>query len=124
MEWRPRHKRLFVFSIPEREKIGSGLLYQARANTGNLSEVREVWVLNWASDCTFTWKRGQKVFVQDGFELEPVRMNDLWDQYKDHPDFADLKAFAEKVGGRVDCEIVAEGSLLATTHPEFPKLAQ
>lgn len=113
MEWRPRNKRLFVFSVPEKNKIKGSSLYQPKANRGFHTQTQECWILSAANDCQVNWKRGQKVYIHDGFELEPVDL-DLWSEYQNDPAFASLKAFVAEVEGKVRTEIIAEGSILAT----------
>jgi hypothetical protein len=111
-EWLPRNRKLFVFSVPERAKFTGSSLYQPQANRGSLSRCEDIWVLTAAKDCRYEWKRGEHCFISDGFEAEPTELS-LWDQYKDLPEFAELREFIANVGGKVRCQLVHEESVLA-----------
>jgi hypothetical protein len=112
MEWSPRNRKLFVFSVPERNKIAGSSLYQPQANRGSLTRCEDIWVLTAASDCTLPWKRGEHCFISDGFEADPTHL-DLWDEYKDLPEFQELRDFVASVDGKVTCQVVHENSIMA-----------
>jgi hypothetical protein len=109
--YQPLHKRLFAFSVPIQHKVAGSKLYRGAPRRGQFSEARPIWVVASAKDCVDTWSVGQKCYVSDGFALEPVDLG-LWDEFKDLPEFADLRAFVEDVEGEVDTIVVNEGSIL------------
>lgn len=110
---KPLKRRMFVFAVRERSRLRtkSGL-YVPDSNRGTLTRAEDIWVLNSASDCRTAWKKGQHLLISDGFELEPVDL-ELWDKYKDEPEFAFIKSFSEEVLGKVHTCVVHEDSILA-----------
>lgn len=107
-EWTPLFRRVYAFWISSRKKIAGGLLYQPQENRGTYSQVQEIWILKWSKDCRFDfWKRGDRYVVKDAFELEPVDF-DLWEDHKDDPDFAELRALVESVDGKVSTGVFHE----------------
>lgn len=112
-EWTPILNRLFVFTVPEQEKFAGSVFYRTKTNDGYLSQCQPVWVLIPSRNCKEEWKRGQKCYIHDGFELDPTDL-DLWPRYENEPEFKGLKEFVESVGGKVLTSVVAEGSILAT----------
>lgn len=107
---RPMFTRLVVFSVPERAKLLNGL-YKGNSNRHAFSRAEEIWVVAKGKDVREDFKRGDHAWLNDSFELEPSDL-DLWDEYKDLPEFAELKAFVEQVEGRVRTQIVIEDSIL------------
>lgn len=114
-EWKPLHRKIFAFIVPERNRIAGSILYQPQANRGSLSSVQDIWILSVAKDCRSDWKRGDHCFITDGFEAEPVDL-DLWDEYRDRPEFAGLRAFVESVEGKVKTTVVHEDSVLGIAY--------
>lgn len=110
MTIRPTFKRLVVFQVPERRKLKSGLFVGAPKN-GSIGRWQELWVVAASPNCGFEYSKGVKVWVQDGFELYDIDDLGLWDELKDDPAFASLKAFAEECEGDVITKLVAEGSI-------------
>lgn len=83
-----------------------------------LTRAEDVWIYNPAPDCKMKWRKGQHVLIADGFELEPTKL-DIWEEHKDDPEFAFIKSFAEKVDGKVICEIISEDSVLGEVEGDL-----
>jgi hypothetical protein len=112
--WKPlkSSRRIFVFTVPHRGKTGSGLLYQPQTNRGSLSDIGiKAWVLDPAGGCETKWKRGQTIYLHDGFELSDIDLN-LWDAHKDAPEFASLREFVDKYEGIVSTNVITESSII------------
>lgn len=78
------------------------------------STAKPVFIIQQAKDCspeTSEIAKGTKAFVSDGFEL--VESKDLWEFYRDEPEFATLRSLIDKYGGKVKTAIVNELALLA-----------
>lgn len=87
-------------------------LYLPRTNRGQFTRAEDIWVLGWASDCQDEWRKGFHGLVCNGFELEPVDF-DLWDDYKDLPEFSELRSFVDAVEGEVKTSLIHETHVLA-----------
>jgi len=116
---KPLKRRMFVFAVRERSRLRtkSGL-YVPDSSRGMLTRAEDVWVLSSASDCRMEWKKGQHLLISDGFELEPVDL-DLWDKYKDDPDYAFLHKFSDEVDGKVKTCVVHEESILGEVEGDL-----
>lgn len=94
-----------------------------------MSRAEDVWIYRastgcqgWYEDGQFNaWQPGQRALVSDAFELEPIPPCE-WDQISgpERQAFESLSRMAESVGGKVECSIVHEESLLALVSPDHP----
>ena len=110
---KPLGRRIFVFGVRNRQRMpNKSGLYVPNSSRGNMTRAEDLFVLNPASDCKFKWAKGQHVLVSDGFELEPYDF-EFWDQYKDDPEFQELKKFAESVEGNIVSTVIHEDCILA-----------
>lgn len=115
LHWKPLKRRLFVFSVPEREKFDGSVLYRPNSRYRSLEFIQDCWICGIGFECRYPWQIGQHILIEDGLELEPVDL-DLWETYKDMPEFAGLKSLVDRVGGKVETSIVSEASVLADTE--------
>lgn len=107
-----RSRRLIVFQVRDRQKVGNFGIYVGDTDRGNMTRAEDIFVLEAAADCRVSqWKKGQHLLISDAFELEPVDLR-LWDENAEDPAFEKLRKFAEKVQGRVHTSIVHEDSIL------------
>lgn len=111
MDWKPRNKRLFVFSVPKKNRFAGSKLFKPKPLAGAYTEAQHIWVLSAADDCIERWAKGTRAMITDDFELEPVQL-DMWEAHKDDTEFASLRKYIEEVDGEVECKIVSEGSIL------------
>src|SRR5690242_4399268 len=112
MSWKPRNRRMFVFCVPKRLKFSGSTLFRPNEITGSLSRAEDIWVLSWADDCQFTWRKGYHGLIDDGFELEPVEL-DLWEEHQQDPEFESMRKFVEDCQGTVETKIIHEKSIMA-----------
>lgn len=109
MEITPRNKRLYVWTIREREKIGS--LYRFSSSYGSSTRAEDVWIAAISPDCKHKWEVGQRGLISDGFELEPYEPIE-WSR-EDGKHFPHLERLAKKCEGKIISQIIHEDSLLA-----------
>lgn len=115
---KPMFRRLFVFSITRASKYKGSSLFKTKENDGFLSTAQPAWVVSAADDCKFwNFKRGEKVWVHDGFELTDTNL-DLWSEYANDPAFTQMAKEVEDCGGTVSTMVVSEGSVLAVELPD------
>jgi len=114
----PTKSRLIVFSVPIKLRIEGSLLYRAKPTRYSYSGCQECWIVSVGPEVKDkTLQRGMKAYVHDGFEFERIKMENLWDDLKDLPEFAELLKYVDDVDGVVRVEIVPEGSVLAVQEP-------
>ncbi len=109
---RALRNRLIVFSVPVRRKTKNGL-YVYNSKRAQYFGGEDVWVIS-AGDRVHeeALKPGARAMVNDGMELEPSDL-ELWNDFKDNPLFAELKAYVEEVDGEVRTQIITEDSVIA-----------
>ena len=108
-----------MFWMPEKPmiKMASGVkLYTPRQNTGKYTEAQVAYIAECAQDCKWgpdngKWPRASKVLVNDGFEIGDSLGLDIWEMYKDLPEFSELKAEAEALDAKVMTGILSESSV-------------
>jgi hypothetical protein len=108
----PLGSRYIVFSVPIRRKIPGSGLYKGNPKRYAFNRAEEIWILASGVECHEQLKPGTHCWLNDAFELEPTDLN-LWDKFKDDPNFKRLKDFVDSVDGDVKTSIVSEVSLLA-----------
>lgn len=104
--------RCLVFSVPVRNKIEGSILYRGKPKRYSYSRAEEIWIINCGQLCKEQFVAGTHAWVADSFELDESGLN-LWDDFKDLPQFAMLKEFVQSVDGEVVTQIVRSDSLLA-----------
>lgn len=112
MKVTPLKNRYIVFSVPVRRRIEGSVLYKGNPKRYAYNRAEEVWIVSCGQLCKEQFKPGTHAWLNDSFELEPTNLN-LWDEFKDDPNFKRLKEFVELVDGDVHSSLVSENSLLA-----------
>lgn len=112
MQLRPLYSRIIVFSVPVKRRRADSGLYLGHKLRGAFSEAQEAWIVATGPNVHHSFRQGQKVFVHDGFELEPTDL-DYWDECKLLPSFAELARYVESVDGDVWTQMILEDSVLA-----------
>lgn len=101
-----------MFTLPVKRKLQGSTLYRPNARRYTFSTSQEAWIVFHAAKCKTQWTRGQKILAADAFEFEPTGL-DLWDEWKDEPEFAELRALAQEMDADVRTDWMPEDSALA-----------
>lgn len=109
----PRNRRLYVWVIRERAKIGN--LYRCSGLWGSKTRAEDVWIAAVAKDCKHVWNVGDRGLISDGFELEPYSPIE-WSG--EEGGFEHLVRLAKECEGVIESQIIHEDSLLALVSPE------
>lgn len=109
----PLHRRLLVFTIKNRQKIGS--LYKGMSTRGDFTRAEDIWIHGWANDCRSQWKQGMRGLVSDGFELEPTRG---FVEY--NGEYESLTRLSKECEGEIVSMLVAEESVLCEVSDDSP----
>lgn len=117
MKVTPLFRRYLVFHMPIRNKIKGSSLYVANSKRGSYSRAEEVWIIEAGKECTYNLKPGDHCWLYDSFELTNCDIN-LWDEYKDYPEFEALKQLQIQFEGEIKTKLVFEDSILAV-DPEY-----
>lgn len=115
MSWKPRNRKLFMFTIPNRPRIAGSVLYSGNSNKGMYSRAEDCFVIDWASDCRLPWTKGQHCLIDDGFESEPTDL-DMWEQHCDDPAFAAVSQLSRDTEGKVKTSLIHEDSIIAVVE--------
>lgn len=117
MKVTPLFKRYLVFHMPIRNKIKGSSLYVPNARRGSYARAEEVWIIEKGKECVYDLSAGDHCWLYDSFELTDCKL-DLWEKYRDYPEFSQLKKLEQEYDGRVLTKLVVEDSVLAV-DPEY-----
>lgn len=110
---RPTKARSLVFTVPIKRKIKGSLLYTPAPRRGSFSGAQKCWIIMQGPETQEKIPQGAMCYVHDGFEFEEIKLQDLWDELKNSPEFKKLKEYVDECDGEVAVQLVPESALLA-----------